>query len=63
MNEKQEPRLVEVTLAKPHTHAGVDYAAGARIKVDESTAKWLADNQVTTTTTTATASEPKEGKK
>ena len=46
MSEKQETKLVEVTLAKRHTHAGVEYAAGTKIKVDEPTAKWLADNKV-----------------
>lgn len=46
MSEKQASKLVEVTLAKPHSHAGVAYAAGNKIKVDEPTAKWLADNKV-----------------
>lgn len=46
MSEKNESKLVEVTLAKPHTHAGVLYPAGSKIKVDDPTAKWLVDNQV-----------------
>jgi hypothetical protein len=46
MNEKHETKLVEVILAKPHTHAGQDHAAGDKIKVDEPTAKWLADNEI-----------------
>ena len=28
-------------LLKPHTHAGVRLAAGSRLEVDESTARWL----------------------
>lgn len=46
MSDKQASKLVEVTLAKPHAHAGVRYAAGAKIKVDEPTATWLADHKV-----------------
>lgn len=40
-SEKKEPKLVEVTLGKPHTHAGVPYAAGAKIKVTEADRDWL----------------------
>lgn len=47
MNEKkQEPKLVEVTLAKPHKHAGEQKAAGDKIKVTEPERDWLADNQI-----------------
>ena len=61
MSEKQDAKLVEVTLAKPHTHAGKDYDAGDKIKVDEPTAKWLADNQVINVTAAPAAA--KEGAK
>jgi hypothetical protein len=46
MSEKHEPKLVEITLVKPHTHAGKDHAAGDTLQVDEPTAKWLADNEI-----------------
>lgn len=46
MNEKkQEPKLVEVTLAKPHTHAGEPKAIGEKIKVTEPERDWLAAKQ------------------
>ena len=61
MSEKQETKLVEVTLAVPHTDAGTEYKAGAKIKVDESTAKWLADNKKIVITAAPTAA--KEGAK
>lgn len=61
MNEKQEIKLIEVTLAKPHTHAGVPYVAGDKIKVDEPTAKWLADNKIVNVTAAPAAA--KEGVK
>jgi len=35
---------MKVTLTKKHTHAGRDLEPGAVIDVDESTAKWLAEN-------------------
>lgn len=57
MSDKKEPVLVEVTLAKAHTHADVDYAVGAKIKVSEPVRDWLAANQVITT------AAPKEGAK
>ena len=31
----------KVKLAKPHTHEGVDYAAGQELTVGKSTAAWL----------------------
>jgi hypothetical protein len=34
---------VEVTLLKPHEHAGRQYQAGDKITVDSETAKWLAE--------------------
>jgi hypothetical protein len=40
--EATSPKLVEVTLAKPHTHAGTPYVAGAKIKVTETERDWLA---------------------
>jgi hypothetical protein len=48
MNEpkKTEKKLVEVTLGKPHTHAGVEHPAGARIKVTEPVRDWLIKNQI-----------------
>lgn len=36
-----EPRQVQVRLLKPHTHAGADYPAGARIEVPPRIAAWL----------------------
>lgn len=42
MNDKKpEPKLVEVTLAKRHTHAGVVYDVGKKIKVTELERAWL----------------------
>lgn len=44
MSEKKDeatPKLVEVTLDKPHTHEGVDYTAGGKIKVNEAEQHWL----------------------
>jgi len=38
--------LVAVTLVRPHTHAGRDYAAGAVIEVVPDTADWLEQLQV-----------------
>lgn len=35
------PRLVEVILTQPHTHAGQASPAGAKLKVDEPTRDWL----------------------
>lgn len=43
---KKEPKLVEVTLAKRHTHAGVDYDIGAKIQVTEPEKAWLVDNKI-----------------
>lgn len=33
-------------LIKPHTHAGVRYAPGVHLDVDEVTARWLIDHAV-----------------
>lgn len=41
MSNTESPKLVEVTLAKPHTHGGESFAAGARIKVTEVERDWL----------------------
>jgi hypothetical protein len=40
-NTQEAPKLVEVTLGKPHTHRGESFAAGARIKVTEVERDWL----------------------
>lgn len=37
---------MKVTLLQNHTHAGVDYAAGAEIDVPETDAAWLVANNV-----------------
>jgi len=46
---KKQQDTVEVTLVKAHTHAGVAYAKGDKIKVRPSQKTWLAANQVITT--------------
>lgn len=43
---KPEPKRVEVTLAKPHTHAGKDCKAGDKISVTETQRAWLAKHGV-----------------
>jgi hypothetical protein len=37
---------VIVTLLKPHTDAGTDYAPGDTLDVDEATAQWLIEHGV-----------------
>jgi len=37
---------VIVTLLKPHTDAGTDYAPGEMLDVDEATARWLIEHGV-----------------
>lgn len=37
---------MNIELLKPHTHAGVRYAPGAHLDVDEATARWLIDHAV-----------------
>lgn len=37
---------MNIELLKPHTHAGVRYAPGAHLDVDEATARWLIDQAV-----------------
>lgn len=54
---KTEPKLVEVTLAKPHKHAGKSYLAGAKIKVSEPERAWLTTHHIIVST------EPKEATK
>jgi hypothetical protein len=44
--EKQQQKLVGVTLAKAHEHAGVAYAAGETIQVTEPERDWLVEHQV-----------------
>ncbi len=61
MSEKQATKLVEVTLAKPHTHAGVPYGIGDKVKVDEPTAKWMTDNKIVNVSAAPVAA--KEGAK
>lgn len=41
-----EQQLEEVTLAKAHTHEGVDYPAGGKIKVSQLDKEWLTENEV-----------------
>lgn len=52
MSEKQkaEQKLVDAVLAKPHTHAGVRYDAGAKIQVNEADHAWLTANKIIETT-------------
>lgn len=55
---------MKVTLIKPLTLAGIDYAPGERVDVDASTAAWLAEHEVIkplpATTTTGKAAGRKE---
>lgn len=44
--QKQEQKRVEVTLIKPHTHAGEKKKAGDKIKVTEQEREWLVSAQV-----------------
>lgn len=37
---------MKVTLAKPHTHDGTEYAKGEQIEVSDAQAAWLADLKV-----------------
>lgn len=53
--KKAEQKLVEVTLLKPHIHAGVRYATGAKIKVNEAVCDWLAANKIIQTPKEAVA--------
>lgn len=47
MNErKPEPKLVEVTLSQPHTHADVACVAGQKIKVSEAERAWLIEHKI-----------------
>jgi hypothetical protein len=48
---------VIVTLLKPHTDAGADYAPGGLLDVDEPTAQWLIEHGVA-----EAASEPEPKK-
>lgn len=41
-----EQPLIKVTLLKPHTHAGLEYAAGADIEVDAPTQAFLIQVEV-----------------
>lgn len=43
---EQQKKLVEVTLAKPHTHGDKEYAAGAKIMVTEPERAWLIEHQI-----------------
>ena len=56
---QQPQKLVEVTLAKPHTHARRPYAAGEKLSVTEPVRDWMASNQIIVNAPTA----PKEGAK
>lgn len=44
--EAAGPKRVEVTLIKPHRHAGEKHAAGAKIRVTEPERDWLVANGV-----------------
>lgn len=61
MSTNDTPKLVEVTLAKPHKHAGVRYDTAQKIKVTEPERDWLVAQQIvaakaaTTTTTEASS--------
>lgn len=44
--KENTPKLVDVVLAKAHTHAGVSHQAGAKIQVTEPERDWLQANQV-----------------
>ncbi len=41
-----ESVLEKVTLTKSHTHAGIEYEAGAEIEVNEADKAWLIANEV-----------------
>lgn len=45
-DKKPEQKQVEVVLVKPHTHAGIDYPAGQKIKVSEPERVWLAEQKI-----------------
>jgi hypothetical protein len=36
----------KIKLLKPHTHAEINYEAGAEITVDDIDAQWLEDNEI-----------------
>lgn len=55
----QKPKLIKVTLAKAHTHAGKAYAAGDKINVREATAAWLKKAGVVADN--AAAAKPEKG--
>ncbi|MDG9928533.1 MULTISPECIES: hypothetical protein [unclassified Pseudomonas] len=40
------PELIEVILAKPHTHKGKEYAKGEKIKVTAQQKEWLKKREV-----------------
>lgn len=44
--QQEQQRLFEVTLVKPHTHAGKQFEAGAKLKVNEPTRAWMAANKI-----------------
>lgn len=51
---------MNVTLLKPLTHAGIDFAAGDTLDVDEATAQWLAENGVIAAKITPVAQTKKQ---
>jgi len=53
----EKTKQVEVTLAKPHSHDGKSFPAGAKIKVSELERDWLVMHKIIVTT------EPKEATK
>lgn len=49
--QKQDHRLVEVTLGKPHEHAGNQHQAGEKIRVSHAERDWLIANAIITAPT------------
>jgi len=57
MSEPKTTALIEVTLAKPHTHADVPRKVGDKIQVTEPERDWLVANRVIDTSATKEASK------
>ncbi|AKH36897.1 MULTISPECIES: DUF7210 family protein [Nitrosomonas] len=41
ISEIPQSKQITIELLKPHTHAGRDYPAGARLAMDADSARWL----------------------
>lgn len=52
--------MPDVTLTAPHTHAGVQYEAGATLRVTPAEAQWLEAHQVIAPETLAQINEESE---